>query len=321
MTRPFSEQASFTYSPAQQLLKQIPHTLRQCPVSLQRQQLQPAQLQLPLPNRALGANMASSSYNAHGLREEDKPTLSTQPFNQADMFVIIETWLTEDRPVPQIPGYFAFNLGARPSTRGRSSGGIAVYCANKFSGKVSVWRQDLQHQSRIWLKCDSSIFQCSESYNMIYYIICALYLPPCGSSLYRHADAAELYQDILAEIAEARVSGQVLLTGDFNARTAHLSDQFEDDLSDHVALPSDHEFDVSQYAAPLRQSCDAVVNDFGLLLLQFCQGARLFILNGVYRATYLRILPVMLLLEVALLIILLHQQAFAVGHILFKFKT
>ena len=98
--------------------------------------------------------------------------------------------------------------------------------------------------------------------------------------MYRQADAAELHQDILAEIAEARMSGQVLLTGDFNARTAHLSDQFEDDLSDHVALPSDHEFDMSQYAALLRQSCDAVVNDFGLLLLQLCQGARLSILNG-----------------------------------------
>lgn len=107
-----------------------------------------------------------------------------------------------------------------------------------------------------------------------------MYSPPWGSSLHRQADAAELHQGILAEIAEARMSGQVLLTGDFNARTAHLSDQFEGDLSDHVALPSDHEFDVSQYAALLRQSCDALVNDFGLLLLQLCQGARLSILNG-----------------------------------------
>ena len=82
------------------------------------------------------------------------------------------------------------------------------------------------------------------------------------------------------EVAEARVSGQVLLTGDFNARTAQLSNQFDDNLADLVNLPSDHEFDVSQYAAPLRRSCDIVVNDFGLLLLQLCQGARLSILNG-----------------------------------------
>ena len=97
------------------------------------------------------------------------------------MFVITETWLTEDRLVPQIPGYFSFNLSARSSTHGRPSGGIADYCANKFSGKISVWRQDSQHQSRIWLKCDSSIFHCNESLFM-----CALYLPPSGSSVYRH---------------------------------------------------------------------------------------------------------------------------------------
>ena len=91
---------------------------------------------------------------------------------------------------------------------------------------------------------------------------------------------SRLYQDLLAEAAEARVSGQVLLTGGFNARTAHLSDQVHDILADHVNLLSDHGFDVSQYAAPLRQSCDIVVNNFGLLLLQLCQGARLSILNG-----------------------------------------
>ena len=89
---------------------------------------------------------------------------------------------------------------------------------------------------------------------------------------------SRLYQDILAEAAEARVSGQVLLTGDFNTRTAHLSDQVHDILADHVDLPSDHGFDVSQVAAPLRQSCDIVVNTFGLLLLQLCQG--LSTLNG-----------------------------------------
>ena len=45
-------------------------------------------------------------------------------------------------------------------------------------------------------------------------------------------------------------------------------------------LNPDVQHQSSQYAAPLRQSCDIVVNDFGLLLLQLCQGARLSILNG-----------------------------------------
>ena len=94
-----------------------------------------------------------------------------------------------------------------------------------------------------------------------------------------HIHAAELYQDIFAEVAEARASDQVLLTGDSNARTAHVSDQFDDILADHVSLPSDSEFDVSQYAAPLRQ-CDTVVNVCGPLLLQLCQGARRSILNA-----------------------------------------
>ena len=131
-------------------------------------------------------------YHAHGLREEDKPTLSIQPSNQSNAVLFTEAWLTEDGPVPQVPGYFSFNLGARPFTCGRLPGGITVYCANKFSGQILVWRQDSQHQSRIWLKCDSSNFQCNESLFM-----CALSLPPPDSSVARHAHAANCVEIFL----------------------------------------------------------------------------------------------------------------------------
>ncbi len=162
-----------------------------------------------------------------------------------------------------------------PNDRGRPSGGIIVYCANKFSGKVTVWKQDLQHRTHVWLKCDGSIFQCNESL-----LLCALYLAPSDSSLYTKVQAAEMYQHLLAEVAEARVCGQVLLTGDCNACTAQLSDQFDRSLADFICLPSDNEFDTSAYTAPLRQLHDTDVNVFGHLLLQFCQGTQLSILNG-----------------------------------------
>ena len=94
------------------------------------------------------------------------------------------------------------------------------------------------------------------------FYMCDLYLPPFSSSCYHQAHAAELYQDILAEVAEARVPGEIVLTGDFNLRIADLLDQFDEMLADNVVLPYDNEIDVSQRAAPLRQSHDTVVTCF-----------------------------------------------------------
>lgn len=82
--------------------------------------------------------------------------------------------------------------------------------------------------------------------------------------------AVDVYQDLLTEVAEARVCGQEILTGDFNAHTAQLPDQFDRSLADFVPLPLDSEDDASLYTGPLHQLQVTDVNSFGHLLLQFC---------------------------------------------------
>ena len=67
------------------------------------------------------------------------------------------------------------------------------------------------------------------------YVLC---IYPRLTSLYtKKVQAADVYHDLLAEVADARVCGQVLLTGDFNAHTAQLSDQFDRGLAHFVCLP------------------------------------------------------------------------------------
>ena len=78
--------------------------------------------------------------------------------------------------------------------------------------------------------------------------------------------------------AEASSNGHVLLAGDFNARTGSLSDELDPTLAEHVDLPSSlHTY---SFQAPERQSLDTHVDNFGHLLLHFCQAGQLHILNG-----------------------------------------
>ena len=93
----------------------------------------------------------------------DIQSVCSHPFQQADIFVLTETWLTSGKSPPQVPGYFFFNINAKQPRCGRGAGGIAVYCANKYSGKIKIWRQDLAFLTRIWLERDKSLFQCNEA--------------------------------------------------------------------------------------------------------------------------------------------------------------
>lgn len=150
---------------------------------------------------------------------------------------------------------------------GHSSGGITVYCANKFSGSTIVWKQDLRHRTHIWLKYDGSMFPCNDSL-----------LVDC--SLYKKVQATDLFQDILAEIAEARVHDQVLLTSNFRRTNCSVVWQSDGSLAEFVPLPSDNEFDTLHYTAPLRQSHDTCINMFDHMLLQICQSLRGWAVNS-----------------------------------------
>ena len=104
--------------------------------------------------------------------------------------------------------------------------------------------------------------------------------PPIGSGLYSRITIEELYQDLLLEVAQARVVGQVVITGDLTARTGTLPNCLDPTLAEHLDLPMDEEFDAFLYQAPVRQSLDTQVNAFGRHVLHLCQASGLQILNG-----------------------------------------
>ena len=97
--------------------------------------------------------------------------------------------------------------------------------------------------------------------------------------MYQRTQPEDLFEDLLVASAEASSMGHVILAGDFNARTASLSDELDTaDLPDFMDFPVD--IHPCSYTAPVRQSLDLKHDTFGSLLLQFCCTSQFYILNG-----------------------------------------
>jgi hypothetical protein len=112
----------------------------------------------------------------------------------------------------------------------------------------------------------------------------ACYVSPQSSSVYEHAsgsglcggDVPEAVFGLLTGMVDAlrRDGDEVLLAGDFNARTGGLNDIVGSEEAD------------SQYFPPtmaLRSNSDAVTNTFGRRLVQMCRNCGLAIMNGAWR--------------------------------------
>ena len=83
------------------------------------------------------------------------------------------------------------------------------------------------------------------------------------------ASRENLWNILEEEIAIYSTLGNVVLTGDFNARTSSLPDYIENGVDQFIPVPSNYRVDTP---VP-RQSEDNVVNNYGkqLLLLASCE--------------------------------------------------
>ena len=181
-----------------------------------------------------------------------------------DIEVLSEAWgvCTHSKDVP---GYkILVNIEPSKKTnikKGRSSGGILIYCKNYLFKFIKVIEKTLHHA---WLEIDKSIFHALEDSIRM----CIAYNPP-SSSKYCNQD---IYEDISSHIMQCRTS-KVLLLGDFNSRTGEKLEYTEPDKMDENEIPRD--------SIPTdRRNCDKCINPMGEKLLDLCKGHDLQLLNG-----------------------------------------
>ena len=152
------------------------------------------------------------SWNCRGFPWNKGPKLSWIS-NDVDIILLVETWEHEESKVPNIDGFTLWSTWNKRSSR-RGIGGIACYINKNISPHVRIYKND-PHNQYSWIEIKDINNKKS------YIAIC--YFPPINYNFYKkkNLDKTNPYNGLENDISSLRNDGNILLIGDFNARTSN----------------------------------------------------------------------------------------------------
>ena len=179
------------------------------------------------------------------------------------ILMLTETWTTDISPPPDLPGYVVIHRPGKQGSRGRAMRGLAVYVAESISHLVSICSSHGSSET-LWIKLEASIGLERD----LYMGLC--YFPPKAVSL------ESPFTILDSDIEFFSALGNVMLAGDFNARTANLRDCLDDNqLRQQLQMPL-----IINPSLPERQNEDQIVNEYGKHLADLALSHSLAICNG-----------------------------------------
>ena len=188
-----------------------------------------------------------------------------------DIIFLIETHEHEGCKTPLFEGYWKIAVWNKAAGNGKGHGGIMVLVREKEGRFIQLEKEDPNKQF-VWLKI-------SENGNHIR--IAACYFAPQVSKIYksRGLDHKDPFAALKTDIAIYSQLGEVLIVGDFNARSAGEQASVlcckEDGDPIWLTEESNHQWE--------RISEDKGCNFFGEQLLTLCGAFDLVICNGMTR--------------------------------------
>lgn len=198
-----------------------------------------------------------------------------QAVSSSDVLLLTETWAESPDDTPALEGYerIAVTRPWKHSGAGRASGGLVCYVKRHLSKYITQWKASAD-ASLLWLKFDKALGLSQHLF------VCLAYVWPEKSTHYNHPQATQPFDTLSEDIAEIySLGGEVLLTGDFNARTGTREDFINTELLESIQ-PGMPKFNEQPANLMPRCSADGIHNKFGLNLLQLCHDTDLLILNG-----------------------------------------
>lgn len=213
-------------------------------------------------------NLSFSTWNIHGLQnsvlgDKTKNNDFINCVNNIDFLLLNETW--SDKNI-EIPGFRAFISDiARPHTNQscRKSGGIALLVKTKFEKFTSVVKKS---KNFLWCKISKDILNDKNDL-----FICGVYIPPEKSVYFENEIFDEFENDILCFASK----GNIMILGDFNARTGTLEDHISKDGNNFINDSSE-----SSLQPKNRHNFDNQINNHGKQLINICKSSDMRILNG-----------------------------------------
>ena len=185
--------------------------------------------------------------------------------NKHDIFAIVETHATHNAEL-NICNFKHF-IKCRDKSGKRTFGGLSVYVNQKLSEGISY--VPTENKNAIWCKLDKTFFNFQKD---IY--LGTVYLSP---SNFERSNSVDLIGELEVEMLHFLQKGDIIVQGDFNARTGNMQETISDDDNVFLNVPEDYEADEPY----IRQSQDSgTINSRGRNLLETCTALNLRILNG-----------------------------------------
>jgi len=193
------------------------------------------------------------------------------PFLQRYDFVCLTETFIDDPDFSVNTDYFkSFMSPARKLCKqGRKSGGVICLVKNHLARHFTTVKCSFDNV--VILRADKELLCCNS--DVLFF---GVYVPPSGSTYYDMYDVSGsdgicFLEDCLIELTARFPDCNIIMCGDFNARTGSMSPNFASDIYDLNV-------DVCHHT---RLSEDTVINPFGRSLLSLCLEFELEIINGV----------------------------------------
>ena len=182
-------------------------------------------------NREIGHNVPIqiSTWNIHGYKSKIVNNKLTDPtflkeVENDDIVSLVETHNNDLDDQLSIPGFKRVKVKNRPSNSLKSSSGLALFARDRiFNSIIPI---DNNNADTLWIKLKKDIFDKKQD---IY--IGTVYLKPYKNN----ADNSKKILELFEEIFSFQEKGEVIVQGDFNARTnvdddTITIDKFDDDF-------------------------------------------------------------------------------------------
>lgn len=207
-------------------------------------------------------------WNVGGLGDKIYDKLFLEEIKHFDLIFLAETHVGYNTCIA-VEGYHYFPVCRSVSSNGRYFGGLGILTKMEIRPYVKI----LQNKSKEyqWVKLEKDFFNLK---NDLY--ICLAYIPPVNSS-YSKNITTDILDNIERDVDIYNCKGDIMLCGDFNARTGTLADFIENDSLDHIPMYEGYKPDFCEIK---RNSRDKYVDSRGKELIEMCIEKQVRILNG-----------------------------------------
>jgi hypothetical protein len=190
-----------------------------------------------------------------------------------DSICLVETWEHEESKVPNMEGFLLWSTWNKKSHR-RGIGGISCYIRKIISPHIQLHKIDPLNQY-IWIEISDT--------NAKNIYIANFFFASINSTFYKknNLDNDCPYNNLEQDIYSLKNEGNILLLGDFTARTATKQDTLLSNDSNHNPLWLDEDLVLSNSCK--RRYEDLIENLFGTELVKLCSSQDLIICNGVMK--------------------------------------